>query len=635
MPTDIQWRRLPIGAEPASGGGVHFRVWAPKRREVAVVVEPEGATTSLTAEDGGYFSGTVATASAGSRYRYKIDRGDAVPDPASRYQPDGPHGPSVVVDPAAFAWTDRGWRGVPEDERIIYEMHIGTFTRAGSWAAASRELPALAELGITLLELLPVNEFAGRFGWGYDGVALYAPTRLYGEPDDFRRFVDRAHALGMGVILDVVYNHLGPDGNYLRQYADEYFTTRYTTDWGDAMNFDGTRAGPVREFCLANARYWIDEFHLDGLRLDASQNIYDSSPRHIVQEIGEAVRRAAAGRTTFIVAENEPQEASLARPTEEGGLGLDALWNDDWHHSATVALTGRNEAYYADYRGTAAEFVAGAKFGFLFQGQWYTWQHRARGRAAFDLPARRFVHFLQNHDQVANSFRGERLHRLSSASRLRAMTALLLLGPQTPMLFQGQEFSASSPFLYFADHTPELMQHVRRGRAEFLSQFQSIAARSSAVPLPDPGDPATFERSKLDHAERERHAETLALHRDLLTLRRTDAVLRPAARAGIDAAVLSEQALVIRYFGRAGHDRLLLVNLGAPLGFDIVPEPLLAPPSRAGWALRWDSEAPKYGGLGTPRVPPLLHGWCMPGGSAVVLTPAATDHRPDEDGRHG
>jgi maltooligosyltrehalose trehalohydrolase len=296
-------------------------------------------------------------------------------------------------------------------------------------------------------------------------------------------------------------------------------------------------------------------------------------------------------------------------------------------------LTGRNEAYYVDYRGTAAELVGAAKFGFLFQGQWCTWQTQHRGRTAFDIPARRFVHFLENHDQVANSFRGERLHTLSSASHLRAMTALLLLGPQVPMLFQGQEFAASSPFPYFADHTPELMPHVRRGRTAFLSQFQSIAAQAGVVQPPDPGDPATFERAKLDHGERARHAASVALHRDLLALRRGDAVLRPSARARVDGATLAEQALVLRWFGHSGSDRLLLVNLGSPLTFAALSEPLLAPPSRAGWRLGWSSESPAYGGLGTPEVPPSLYGWRMPGGCAVVLTPAGPDVGPDEDGR--
>jgi maltooligosyltrehalose trehalohydrolase len=615
------WRRLPIGAELSPGGGVHFRVWAPERHEVAVRVEPTGELYPLRAEEAGYFSGSISTARAGSLYRYQLDGGGAFPDPASRFQPDGVHGPSMVVDPHTFRWTDAAWPGVRREERVVYEMHIGTFTTPGTWDAALLELPALAELGVTLLEVMPVSEFAGRFGWGYDGVDLFAPTRLYGEPDNFRRFVDAAHAVGLGVVLDVVYNHLGPDGNYLRQFSDAYFSTRYTTDWGETLNFDDACSAPVREFCLANARYWIDEYHLDGLRIDATQNMYDNSPRHILREIGEQARAAAPGRTVFVVAENEPQEARIVRPPDQGGFGLDALWNDDWHHSAMVRLTGRDEAYYADYRGTASELVAAAKFGFLFQGQWYSWQEKRRGSPSFDLEPTHFVHFLQNHDQVANSFRGDRLHKLTSASHLRAMTALLLLGPQIPMLFQGQEFAASSPFLYFADHTPELMELVQHGRATFLAQFESIGVQDPSA-LPDPGDPAAFVRSKLDHAERAQHTEAYALHRDLLAMRRSDPVLGSSRDVRLDGAVLAREALVLRFFEPDGDDRLLLMNLGDPLHLEIMSEPLLAPPERATWTTLWSSEDPAYGGLGGPRLAPSMKQWRMPGGCAVVLAPA-------------
>jgi maltooligosyltrehalose trehalohydrolase len=620
-PDSTSWRRLPVGAELSPSGGVHFRVWAPKRRDVAVRVEPTGELYSLRAEEPGYFSGVVNVAGVGTLYRFQLDGGDAFPDPASRFQPDGPHGPSMVVDPQAFRWTDAAWRGVRREDRVVYEMHIGTFTALGTWDAARSELRALAELGVTLLEVMPVSEFSGRFGWGYDGVDLFAPTRLYGEPDDFRRFVDAAHAIGLGVILDVVYNHLGPDGAYLRQFSDAYFSTRYTTDWGETLNFDDACAEPVREFCLSNARYWIAEYHLDGLRIDATQNMYDTSPRHILRDIGEQARAAAPERTLFIVAENEPQHARIVRTPDQGGFGLDALWNDDWHHSAMVGLTGRDEAYYADYRGTASELVAAAKFGFLFQGQWYSWQKNRRGSSSFDLEPTRFVHFLQNHDQVANSFRGDRLHKLTSPSHLRAMTALLLLGPQIPMLFQGQEFAASSPFLYFADHTPELMRLVQDGRAKFLAQFESIGLQDPSA-LPDPGDPSAFVRSKLDHAERARHTEAHALHRDLLALRRSDPVLRPSRHVRLDGATLAKQAFVLRYLAADGDDRLLLVNLDGPLHLETMSEPLLAPPERATWSTKWSSEDPAYGGLGGPCLARSMERWRIPGGCAVVLAPA-------------
>jgi maltooligosyltrehalose trehalohydrolase len=329
-------RRLPVGAEVLPGRGVHFRVWASRRRCVEVVLEggpiqsprAEPLVIALMPEAPGYFSGLVAGAGAGTLYRYRLD-GEAAfyPDPASRFQPRGPHGPSQVIDPDIFDWHDSQWHGMPLAGQVIYEMHLGTFTPEGTWEAASRELPELAKVGITVIEIMPIADFPGRFGWGYDGVNLFAPTRLYGTPDDCRRFVDRAHALGLAVILDVVYNHLGPDGNYLVRFSPEYFSSRYTTDWGEAINFDDERAGPVREFFLANAGYWIDEFHLDGLRLDATQNIYDRSADHILAAISRCVRQAARGRTTLLVAENERQHTQLVRPPAQGGYGLDALWN--------------------------------------------------------------------------------------------------------------------------------------------------------------------------------------------------------------------------------------------------------------------------------------------------------------------
>src|SRR5262249_12617616 len=319
-------RRLPVGAEVQPEGGVHFRVWVPRRRAVSVVLEGgpgAGVEVVLTDERDGYFSGRSEAAVPGPRYRSLLDRGPTLyPDPASRCQPDGPHGPSQVVDPTAFRWTDGAWRGCGVEGQVIYEMHVGTFTREGTWAAAQRELPALSDLGVTVLEVMPVADFPGRFGWGYDGVNLYAPTRLYGTPDDFRRFVDRAHALGLGVILDVVYNHLGPDGCYLREFSPAYFTERYKNEWGEALNFDGPDAGPVREYFVTNAGYWINEFHLDGLRLDATQQIFDNSPENVLAALGRRVREAANGRATLIVAENELQQAKLVRPPEQDGYGL-------------------------------------------------------------------------------------------------------------------------------------------------------------------------------------------------------------------------------------------------------------------------------------------------------------------------
>jgi maltooligosyltrehalose trehalohydrolase len=616
-----QNRKYPIGAEVREGG-VHFRVWAPRRRRVEVVLEPAGQLIALEPEPHGYYSGRAAGVGAGALYRFRLD-GDNYhyPDPASRFQPEGPHGPSQVVDPGRFGWTDQSWRGAALPGQVIYEMHIGTFTREGTWEAAARELPELAALGVTVLEVMPVAEFPGQFGWGYDGVDLFAPTRLYGTPDDFRRFVDRAHSLGLGVILDVVYNHFGPDGNYLRQFAEHYFTDRHENEWGEAINFDDEHAGPVREFFATNAAYWIDEYHLDGLRLDATQQIFDDSPEHILTVIGRRVREAARGRATLIVAENEEQEAKLARPPERGGYGLDGLWNDDFHHSARVALTGHREAYYSDYRGEPQEFVSAVKWGYLYQGQLYSWQKKRRGAPALDLPPAAFVTFLENHDQVANSGQGLRVRELTSPGRYRALTALLLLAPGTPMLFQGQEFGASSPFLYFADHNPELAKLVRTGRAKFLAQFPTLATAEAQAALKSPADPATFEMCKLDFTERQRHKSVYDLYRDLLRLRRADVAFRAQRPRGVDGAVLAPHAFVLRYFVDGGADRLLVVNLGRDLHVVPAPEPLLAPPPGMAWRLLWSSEDLRYGGGGTAAVE-MDDGWHLHGEAAVVLVPS-------------
>ena len=621
-------RRRPIGAEILPSGEVHFRVWAPRRRTVDVSLEGVGSALSpLRAEGGGYFSGTARGARAGSLYKFRLDGSESFPDPASRFQPEGPHGPSQVVDPAAYRWRDSDWNGIALPGQVLYELHVGTFTPDGTWEAAGRELPALRELGVTVLEVMPIAEFPGRFGWGYDGVDLFAPTRLYGTPESFRAFVDQAHAVGLAVILDVVYNHLGPDGNYLPQYSDRYFTTRYGTEWGEPLNYDGEESAAVREFVSANAAYWIDEFHLDGLRFDATQSIHDASPEHVLAQIARAARRAAGTRQVVLVAENEPQEAKLVRPPERGGYGLDAVWNDDYHHSAMVALTGHNEAYYSDYLGAPQELLSALKYGYLYQGQHYRWQGKPRGTPTFGIPRAAFIAFIQNHDQVANSARGERVHRLTSPGRYRALTALTLLGPATPMLFMGQEHASSKPFLYFADHGAELARAVRGGRREFLAQFRSLARSEAADCLSDPSDPSTFERCRLDHGERGRHREAWALHQDLLRLRREDPVLRRQGEGGFEGAVLSAQALVLRFFGNAGDDRLLVVNLGLDHYLCPAPEPLLAPPEGRVWTVRWSSEAMAYGGCGT-FPPQSKDGWRLAGEAAVLLIPSANVEEP-------
>ncbi|HXJ24027.1 MAG TPA: malto-oligosyltrehalose trehalohydrolase [Polyangia bacterium] len=616
-------RRFPIGAEVAGGGRAHLRVWAPLRKRVTVAHGPGlGRMTGLSAEaeNDGMFSGLVDGLPAGGLYAFQLDDDPRpYPDPASRFQPEGPHGPSELVDPAAFRWTDQGWRGVTPRGQVLYEMHFGTFTREGTYAAAADRLPLLAEVGVTVVEVMPVSEFAGRFGWGYDGVDLWAPSHLYGRPDDLRRFVDRAHGLGMGVILDVVYNHFGPDGNYLPQFSSTVFSTRYDNEWGEAINFDGRGSAHVRELCVENAAYWVREFHLDGLRLDATQQIFDASPEHLVAAINRRVRSEAGQRACLLVAENEPQETRIVRPPDAGGYGLDALWNDDFHHAARVALTGHNEAYYSDYRGTPQELLSAVKWGYLYQGQRYAWQKKRRGTPALDLPATAFVHFLENHDQVANSSGGERLATLTSPGLLRAMTALALLGPSTPMLFQGQEWGSTRPFVYFADHGADLAREVDTGRRKFLAQFASCATPDAQARIMTPHDPATFTACKLDWAERERHGGALALHRDLLRLRREDPAFAAADRRSLQGAIVERDALALRFFCQAG-DRLLVANLGRDLTLGSVAEPLLAPPAQARWRTLWSSEDPRYGGQGTGPVES-DRGFHFPGQAAVVLAP--------------
>lgn len=632
-------RRYPIGAELLGDGSTHFCVWAPKAKRVEVALEESaepGAKRSfhpLARNADGYFAG-IAPANAGALYRFRLDRTEQLhPDPASRFQPQGPHRSSCVVDPSRFHWTDENWRGLQISGQVIYEMHVGTFTQEGTWKAAAAQLRDLAKVGITLVEMMPVADFAGEFGWGYDGVDLFAPTRLYGTPDDFRAFINTAHSLGMGVILDVVYNHLGPEGNYLRVFADDYFTDRYENDWGDALNFDGPGSGPVREFFITNGRYWIDEFHLDGFRFDATQNVYDASADYIIGAIGRAARKTAGKRSIILIAENEPQEAKLVRPKSAGGDELDGLWNDDFHHSALVALTGRNEAYYSDYKGNPQEFISAAKYGYLFQGQAYLWQDAPRGEPTLGVPPAAFVGFIENHDQVANSALGERVRFQSSPGRYRAMTALLLLGPWTPMLFQGQEFGATTPFMYFSDASGDLRAAIEKGRFKFLSQFPSIATAEAQEQLPPPSDPATFARSKLDFSEREKFKTISDLYRDLLRLRRDDVRFREQPPGGVDGAVLGDTSFVLRYFSRDGTDRLLVINLGRRSTLEPLPEPLLAPPLGYRWETLWTSESIRYGGPGATDVVTEQR-WILPAESAVALRPVpenAPRRKPKKD----
>jgi maltooligosyltrehalose trehalohydrolase len=631
-------RRLAIGAELLGASRTSFRVWAPDHDTVRLVVD--GATHAMIPDGDGYFRAD-ASAGAGSRYGFRLgDHDDRLyPDPASRFQPDGPHELSAVVDPHAYAWRDLTWKGVRLPGQVLYELHIGTFTRAGTWRAAAAHLSQLRDLGVTLLEVMPVADFPGAFGWGYDGVSWFAPTRLYGDPDDCRRFVDEAHALGLGVLLDVVYNHLGPSGNYLARFARDYFSDRHATDWGAGINFDGPRAAHVRELVLANVEHWVREFHVDGFRLDATHAIQDESDEHLLAALSARARAAAEGRAVLIVAENDLQHTRLLRPGRDGGHGLDALFSEDFHHVARVALTGQRDAYYSDYSGSAEELLAAARWGFLFQGQQYGRGGEPRGMPALDIAAPRFVCFLENHDQVANSSTGRRLTELAGPGQLRALTTLLLLGPCTPMLFQGQEYGSTRPFHFFADHEPELAERIRVGRERFLSQFTRCADPGICVALPNPSARETFESSKLDREASPRTTAWWHLHQDLLRLRREDAVLsNPDARW--EGATLDDRRLLLRVSVTRGRDsipspmpsipspitgeRLLVVNLGHDVDLARVTHPFVAPPTGDGWRLLWSSESATYGGAGTPPLD--AHRWTAPGHAAIVLASDAVAH---------
>ena len=603
--------------------GTFFRLWAPDSKTVQVVFESDFSPFALSRSENGYFTGIQAEVSPGTRYRFQMDGGEAFPDPASRFQPEGTHGPSEVIDSSIFPWTDQSWPGITLRGQVMYEMHLGTFTKGGNWQSATEKLGYLRDTGVTVLEIMPVAEFPGRWGWGYDGVQPFAPASIYGRPDDMREFINQAHAVGLAVVLDVVYNHLGPEGNYLTKYSPYFLSQKHVTDWGQGINFDGDKSRPVREYFIANAEYWIREFHLDGLRFDATQDIHDDSKPYILAEIGEAARKAAAPRTIILIGENEPQDTMLLRPLTQGGYGLDALWNDDYHHAANVALTGKADAYYTDYKGGPQEFVSAAKYGYLFQGQWYRWQKQRRGSSTLGLPRPAMINFIQNHDQIANSARGQRVHDQSSPGIYKALTALTLLMPGTPMLFQGQEFASSSHFLFFADHSPELNKQIKEGRAEFLRQWRSLILPEMRKCFDDPGAEATYFRSCLDHTEVETHAEAYRLHVDLLRLRRQDPVISLQGDFGIDGAVLSASVFLLRFFSQNFEsDRLLLVNLGVDLEFNPAPEPLLAPPHGSQWMKLWSSEDPQYGGCGT-AVLDSKENWRVPGQAAVVLYPIA------------
>ncbi|MFN7932245.1 MAG: malto-oligosyltrehalose trehalohydrolase [Bryobacteraceae bacterium] len=519
----------PIGAT-YTPDSTTFRVWAPNCRLVEVVLEGTGSF-AMKGSRGGYHAARIAGLSPGALYWFRLDGEGPFPDPASRFQPEGVHGPSMVVDPGQYEWKAEAFRGVSLDDLVLYELHVGAFTAEGTFRAAADKLEYLRDLGITAVELMPVADFPGRWNWGYDGVAPFAPARCYGTPDELRAFVDRAHELGIGVLLDVVYNHFGPDGAYQGLFSRSYFSRRHRNAWGDGIHFDGRSSAPVREYFVQNALCWIREYRLDGLRLDAVHAIHDDSRRHILAEIAGALHRTE--REVLVIAEDARNLAFLMQPETEGGWGLDAVWADDFHHQMRRALAGDSEGYFRHFDGSMAGIAKTAKLG------WFRMGSDPRG-----LAYSRFLFCIQNHDQIGNRARGDRLHHSISAAAYRAATTLLLLLPQTPLLFMGQEWAASTPFLFFTDHHEELGKLVTEGRRREFQQFGSFAGE-----VPDPQSPATFQASQLRWQELEQspHAGTHRLYRDLLTLRRSHPALRnPGYSPHLNIEACGSEAILVR-----------------------------------------------------------------------------------------
>lgn len=561
-----------LGATIVSGG-VHFGVWAPAAATVEVVIESgeDVLRSPMEAGENGVFEVTVSGIGAGTLYRYAVDGAAGTPDPRSRFQPLGVHGPSEVIDLDAFAWSDDSWGGLGRDNLSIYELHVGAYTPKGTFAALTQQLPALRELGVRAIELMPVADFPGRWNWGYDGVDLFAPSRAYGRPEDLQALVDRAHTLGLGVLLDVVYNHFGPDGNYLRSYSRDYFTDRHHTPWGEAIDYDGPRSRFVRDFVIDNAIQWVADYHFDGLRLDAADTIRDESRPNILQELQERTR-ASVDREIVLIAEEAINDVRTIKPVSQGGYGLDAIWADDFHHEMRVVLSNAWEGYFADFAGTMDELTKALNEGFIYQGEVSAYWGKRRGTQVTDEPATAFVITLQNHDQIGNRPFGERLHQQIDQERLLVATAVLLLAPETPLLFMGQEFAASTPFLFFSDHHDALGKRVTEGRRKEFGSFRAFSSATSQHLIPDPQAESTFRASTLRLDERTNHAAIYRYHQRLLQLRHNDPVFDRQDRSASRATPIGGNALSLHRW-RDGDHRVLLANFGSEL---VVPVERLA-----------------------------------------------------------
>lgn len=570
--------------------GTRFRVWAPKARSVSLRVIGEPDDHPMAAEPDGYFTTFLVHRGAGTRYVYVLEGDRIRPDPVSRFQPEGVHGPSEVVDPGSFQWEDQDWKGIPLEEMIFYELHTGAFTQEGTFDAVLPLLNYLKfEVGVTGLELMPVAQFPGERNWGYDGTYLFAPQNSYGGPRGLKRLVNACHKAGLAVILDVVYNHLGPEGNYLGDFGS-YFTERYKTPWGPAVNFDGPESDEVRRFIINNALYWVTEYHIDGLRVDAVHGIFDFSARHILSELREAVHRQAKGlkRHIALIAESDLNDARVIDPPAKGGYGLDGQWNDDFHHCLHTLLTKEKGGYYGDF-GEFDQMVKALREGFVYSGQYSSFRRRRHGNASKHLPPKKFVVFSQNHDQVGNRARGDRLSALVSFEALKLAAAVVLLSPHLPLLFMGEEYGEEAPFQYFVSHgDPELIEAVRRGRRDEFSSFGWEGG------IPDPQDMATFLRSKVDHLlrSREKNRPLLQFYGMLIKLRKEAPSLSHPAREGMEIDRVEGRRIL--FVGRRyGEDETFCL-----FNFDDMPAEINRAVKKGDWQKILDSSAQEWGGMG-------------------------------------
>jgi malto-oligosyltrehalose trehalohydrolase len=570
---------MPFGAELLEGGEARFRLWAPAAKRVDLCIEghaPQQPTQMRGLSDG-WFGLELDDIRPGTRYRYLIDSKTRVPDPASRFQPDDVQGPSEIVDPLAFEWTDDAWRGRPWEEAVTYELHVGAFTKAGTFESMIEKFDHLVDVGVTAIELMPLAEVPGRRNWGYDGVLPFAPESAFGSPNGLKTMIDMAHQRGLMVFVDVVYNHFGPEGNYLWLYAPQFFTERHHTPWGAAVNFDGG-CRPVRDFFIHNALYWLEEYHIDGLRFDAVHAIIDDSTPDILTELADTVRaRMPTGRHIHLVLENDDNTPRhLERRPDNRPRRYTAQWNDDAHHAFHVLITGENEGYYSDYRDSPIRDLGRALTeGFAYQGE--SSPHRdgePRGAPSAHLPPTAFVDFLQNHDQIGNRAFGERLAQIVAPEALRAAAAVLLLSPQPPLLFMGEEWGAKTPFPFFCDFQDELADKVREGRRREFARFPEFQDPKARERIPDPNDPATFAMAVLDWSEPQtpEGRQWLAFYREWLHLRQAEIVPRLADIPGKSGKfqIHGERGLSAAWTVNDGSRLCLYANLG-PQPLDKAP----------------------------------------------------------------